>query len=129
MSTPTISSRLQRRFILMSGDDVLTAALRAALPEGWQMMQTNDLGELGGFQDILQYRFLLLDLDAGGAFDPLETIREVRMEMMLNLPILCFGGEAADRDEARLARADRFFERDEMVGRMRQFCEQYGWGE
>jgi hypothetical protein len=127
MATPTIASRLQRRFIFMSGDEALAAALRAALPENWQMMHTNDLGEFDGFQDILLYRFILLDLDAGAVLDPLETIREVRMKMMLNVPILCFGGDARMRDEARLARADRFFERDEMVERMRQFCDQYGW--
>jgi hypothetical protein len=127
MSTPTIASRLQRRFVLMSGDDALAAALRAALPENWQMVQTNDVNELGGFQEILQYRFILLDLDAGDFFDPLETIREVRMQLMLNVPIFCCGGDGAARDDARLARADRFFERAEMVGRMRQFCEQYEW--
>ena len=129
MSAPTIASRLQRRFIVMSGDDALAAALRAALPEGWRMVQTNDLNDLGGFQEVLQHRFILLDLDAGEALDPLETIRAVRMEMMLNVPIFCFGGSAEMRDEARLARADRFFERAEMVGRTRQFCDQYGWGE
>lgn len=122
MSAPTIASRLQRRFVVMSGDDALAAALRAALPENWQMVQTNDLGELGGFQDVLQYRFILLDLDAGEVFGPLETIREVRMQMMLNVPIFCFGGDAGRR-------ADRFSERAEMVGRMRQFCDQCGWGE
>ncbi|MEK6593282.1 MAG: hypothetical protein AABZ67_09370 [Pseudomonadota bacterium] len=127
MSTPTVASRLQRRFVVMSSDDALAAALRAALPEDWQMVQTNDVGELGGFQEILQYRFILLDLDAGEAFDPLETIREVRMQMMLNVAILCFGGDGAMRDEARLARADRFFERAEIVERMLQFCDQYGW--
>jgi hypothetical protein len=129
MSAPTIASRLQRRFILMSGDAALAAALRAALPQNWRMVQTNDLGELGGFQEVLQHRFILLDLDAGEAFDPLEAIRAVRMEMMLNVPIFCFGGSAQMRDEARLARADRFFERAGMVERMRQFCDQYGWGE
>jgi hypothetical protein len=129
MSTPTIASRLQRRFVLMSGDDALAAALRASLPANWQMVQTNDVGELGGFEEILQYRFILLDLDAGSFFDPLETIREVRMQLMLNVPIFCCGGDGAMRDDARLARADRFFERAEMVGRMRQFCDQYGWGE
>lgn len=129
MSAPTIASRLQRRFILMSGDDALAAALRAALPQNWHMVQTNDHEELGGFQEVLQHRFILLDLDAGEALDPLQTIRAVRMEMMLNVPIFCFGGSAQMRDEARLARADRFFERAEMVGRMLQFCDQYGWGE
>lgn len=129
MSAPTIASRLQRRFILMSGDDALVAVLRAALPQNWHMVQTNDLEELGGFQEVLQHRFILLDLDAGEALDPLQTIRAVRMEMMLNVPIFCFGGSAEVRDKARLARADRFFERAEMVERMRQFCDQYGWGE
>jgi hypothetical protein len=47
---------------------------------------------------------------------------------MLNIAILCVGGSKALRDAARLARADRFFERAEAVDRMQQFCAQYGWG-
>lgn len=127
MTVPTIASRLRRRCIVMSSDAALAAKLRSALPAGWEMTQTVDFGELGGFDEILQYRFLLLDLDERGAFDPVKTVRLVRMELMLNLAIFCFGGASELRDEARLARADRFFERDEIAARLGQFCDQFGW--
>ncbi|MBX9811969.1 MAG: hypothetical protein K2Y16_10210 [Burkholderiales bacterium] len=128
MTIPTVESRLKRRFIVMSGDDRLVAQLHDELPAGWEMRTSLSLDELGGFQDILQYRFILLDLDEGGAFDPLDVIRQVRMELMLNVAIICFGGAPDVRDEARLARADRFFERAEIVDKMKVFCGQYGWG-
>lgn len=127
MAEPTIASRLRRRCIVMSADDALVAALRAALPEGWSMVQTNALAEIGGFEEVLQHRFILLDLDARSAFDPLEALRELRVEMMLNVPVFCFGGSPEARDAARLARADRFFERGEIVERLGSFCEQFGW--
>lgn len=112
----------------MSDDDALVAELRAALPEGWSMVQANDLSEIGGFEEVLQHRFILLDLDATAAFDPLDVIRQARGEMMLNIAILCFGGTPEERDRARLARADRFFDRREIAGRLAAFCEQFGWG-
>jgi len=127
MSEPTVASRRRRRFILMTSDEALASALASALPEGWEIERTSDLDTLGGFAEILQYRFLLLDLDDYEAFDPLDIVRHVRMDLMLNLAILCFGGGADVRSEARVQRADRFFERGEMVERMKQFCEQYGW--
>lgn len=129
MAEPTIESRLQRRFILMTSDAELAADLRATLPPGWQLTEASSLSEVGEFQDVLLHRFILLDLDETAAFDPLEVISELRGELMLNVPVFCFGGDPARRDEARLARADRFFEREEMIGRMLQFCEQYRWGE
>lgn len=128
MATPTIASRLQRRFIVMSSDQKLIAHLHDELPSEWEMTTALSLDDLGGFQDILQYRFILLDLDAAGDFDPLDVIRQVRMELMLNIAIICFGGASGARDEARLARADRFFERAEIVEKMKLFCGQYGWG-
>ena len=127
MAIPSIESRLQRKFIVMTRDDALLASLRGALPEGWEMVETLDLEGLGGFQDILLHRFILLDLDEYDAFDPLDVIRMVRMELMLNVPIFCFGGVADVRDEARLSRADRFFEREEIVEKMQLFCKQYQW--
>ncbi|MBI2313324.1 MAG: hypothetical protein HYU77_12570 [Betaproteobacteria bacterium] len=128
MPTPTIESRKHRKFILVTADASLAAALRAAVPGGWQIVETHELEQLGGFQDILLHRFILLDLDSGGAYDPLEIVRRVRMELMLNVPVFCFGGDPSLRDQARLARADRFFERGEMVGKMKLYCGQYGWG-
>jgi hypothetical protein len=114
--------------MVMSSDTHLVSRLREQLPPGWDMTQTGDLDALGGFQVILQYRFLLLDLDDGSGFDALDIIRKARVAMMLNLPIFCFGGTSAVRDQARLARADRFFERDEIVAQLGSFCEQFGWG-
>ena len=128
MSAVTIAARLEKKLILMSRDEALKARLREALPDGWAMAETMDLASLGEFQDVLIYRFLLLDLDAlDEEFDPQDVIRTVRMDMMLNLPIFCFGGGADERDAARLNRADRFFERDEMAQRLPQFCAQYAW--
>jgi hypothetical protein len=54
-------------------------------------------------------------------------VTTLRTEMMLNIAIVALGGDAARRDAARLARADRFFERAEAVAVMRRFCEQYAW--
>ena len=127
MATPTIESRRRRRFVLLSSDEALAASLAAALPEGWEMTRAAELEALGGFEEILQHRFLLLDLD-DSALDPVATITTLRRDLMLNIAILCVGGSKALRDAARLARADRFFERAEAVERMRQFCAQYGWG-
>ena len=128
MSDITIAARLERKLILMSRDAPLKLRLREALPADWTLVETLNLADLGEFQDILLYRFLLLDLDAlDEDFDPQDVIRAVRMDMMLNLPIFCFGGSADERDAARLNRADRFFERDEMVERLAQFCAQYAW--
>lgn len=126
MAQPTVVSRLQRRFALISGDAALAAQLHAATPEGWEFMHTADLASLGDFAAVLQYRFLLLDLDAS-AFDPLEIIDTVRRELMLNVAVICIGGDPAMRDAARLARADRFFGRDAAVEVMLQFCSQYDW--
>jgi hypothetical protein len=127
MSEPTIASRLKRRCVVMTADDALAERLRAALPAGWEMRQTHDLATLGGFEEILQFRFMLLDLDEHAAFDPVDAISKVRQELMLNLPIFCFGGTPAQRDAARLARADRFFDREEMPERLPEFCDQFGW--
>ncbi len=127
MTGPTIESRRRRRFVLLSSDGVLAANLRAALPEGWEMTVATDVDVLGGFEEILQHRFLLLDLD-DSAFNPLATIAHLRRDLMLNIAIVCLGGSQELRDAARIARADRLFERAEAVERMRQFCTQYGWG-
>ena len=128
MTIPTVKAGLERKLIVMTTDPLLLEELRAALPSGWTLVECTDLEALGGYQDVLLHRFILLDLDETQAFDPLEVIKQVRMEMMLNVPIFCFGGDAPLRDEARLARADRFFERHEIVEKMRLYCEQFGWG-
>lgn len=126
MAQPTVASRLERRFLLVSSDAGLAGTLEAGLPEHWQITCTTDPASMGGFAEILQHRFMLLDLD-DPKIDALEVIDAVRRELMLNIAILCLGGDTAQRDAARLARADRFFERDAAVTVMRQFCNQYDW--
>ncbi|HSO05793.1 MAG TPA: hypothetical protein VLW45_01025 [Pelomicrobium sp.] len=127
MSAPTVQDRLAKKLIVMTTDDVLLAALRSNLPDGWSLTVCTDLAQIGEYADVLLQRFILLDLDESEAFDPLAVIEQVRMEMLLNIAIFCFGGDAESRDRARLARADRFFERGEIVERMRIYCDQYGW--
>ncbi len=128
MAEPTIEARLQHKMILMSNDAALEASVRQALPEGWQMHVTTDLDSLGSFDQLLLYRFIFLDLDClTDDFDPQDAIRKVRMEWMLNVAIFCFGGSSDERDAARLNRADRFFERNEVAERLLQFCHQFRW--
>lgn len=126
MAQPTVTSRLERRFLLVSSDATLARTLGTALPDRWQITRTTDPASMGGFAEVLQHRYMLLDLD-DPEIDALDVIDTVRRELMLNIVILCLGGDAAQRDAARLARADRFFERDAAVTVMRQFCEQYDW--
>lgn len=128
MAEPTIEQRLQRRFIVMTADPAMEATLRAQVPQGWEMVRVTDLEELGDWHDILLYRFLLLDLDEVDAFDPLDIIRMLRMQHMINIPVFCFGGNEDLKDEMRLSRADRFFERTEIVAMLPRFFEQYRWG-
>ncbi len=127
MSMPTIAKRLQRRFLLFTADPAIEARLRAVVPEGWDMQVVQSLEEVGDWAEILLFRFILLDLDDPRDFDPLAVIRALRTEYMLQTAVFCFGGDAALRDEMRLNRADRFFERDEIVGRLESFLQQYGW--
>ena len=127
MAAPTIRSRLERRFVLVTHDVAVVEHLRGTLPAGWEMTVATELSALGGFSDLLQYRFLLVDLDATD-FDPVEIIRALRGELMLNLAVFCFGGAPAVRDAARLGRADRFFTREETAEKLPAFCEQFGWG-
>lgn len=127
MAEPTVERRLQRKFVLMSVDQELIARLRETAGAEWEVVAITDLEELGDWNDILLYRFLLLDLDEADAFDPLDVISLLRREYMLNIAVFCFGGEQDLVDEMRMARADRFFARDEIVERLPQFLEQYGW--
>lgn len=127
MSEPTIERRLEKRVILMTQDAGLTERMQAQLPQGWQLHRVTDLDALGPWNEILLYRFLLLDLDEIEAFDPLDVIRMLRMEYQINLPVFCFGGDQDIQDEMRLARADRFFGRDEMIDKLPEFIRQYDW--
>jgi len=126
LSVPTLQSRLRRRLILLSSDAALAAQVAQALPPPWELSVRTELAALGGFAEVLQHRFMLIDLD-DRAFDPVAAVREVRSTLMLNIPVFCFGGAQEKRDAARLARADRFFEHDEIETMLPQFCEQFGW--
>lgn len=124
MAAPTIEKRLLKRVIAMTRDQTILARFAAALPEAWDLVPVTDLDQLGEWNDVLLFRFLLLDLEEVDAFDPLDVIRQVRMQFQINLPVFCFGGDDDIRDEMRLGRADRFFDRDEMVAMLPRFCAQ-----
>ena len=126
MAAPTVDSRIKRRCLVVSDDAAFVAGLQSSLPEGWTLIAATDLAQVGGFEDVLQMRFILLDLDAK-AFDPTAVVEQIRRGMMLNVAIFCFGGAVTARDRARQARADRFFERAEIAEKLALFCEQFGW--
>ena len=126
-SGPTVAARLVRRVILLCPDEGLSESIADALPPGWEVTRATRIADVGGFQDVLLHRFVLVDLDEGEAFDPVGTIEEIRGDLMLNIPVFCFGGDAATRDAARLARADRFFERAEIAAVVPRLCEQFAW--
>ncbi|MDA8390336.1 MAG: hypothetical protein M0Z76_06365 [Gammaproteobacteria bacterium] len=127
MAAPTIADRLNRRFLLMTNDADVVNRLRVHVPADWQMRVVTNLDDVGGWSDILLYRFLLLDLDEVESFDPIDVIRVLRMEYLLQIAVFCFGGDADVRDEMRMSRADRFYERDQLVTVLPQFLAQYGW--
>lgn len=127
MAAPTVAQRLLRRFLVMTTDTALQTALRSVVPAEWEMVVVCDLEEVGDWNEILLYRFLLLDLDEVVAFDPIDVIRAIRMEYLLQIAVLCFGGDQDIRDEMRMSRADRFYERDQIVTVLPQFLAQYGW--
>ncbi len=113
----------------MVGEEAMLKRIRAATPDGWEMIPVTDLEDLGDWHEVLLYRFLLLDLDEIEVFDPLDVIRILRMQYQINIPVFCFGGDEDIQDEMRLARADRFFSPDELLEILPRFFEQYAWGE
>ncbi len=127
MSEPTIERRMEKRIILMTQDAEITRSLETQLPSDWSLHPVTDLEALGAWNEVLLYRFLLLDLDEVEVFDPLDVIRTLRMEYQINLPVFCFGGDQDIQDEMRLARADRFFGRAEMIEKLPEFIRQYDW--
>lgn len=129
MAEPTIETRLQRRFVVFTLDSGFVAELAQVAPEPWVGQAVTDLDELGEWNDVLLYRFILMDLDEEAAFDPLEIMRTLRMEYQINVPVFCFGGDEELQNDMRLARADRFFSRREMLRMLPEFCERYAWGE
>lgn len=127
MAGPTIAARLERRFLVMTTDVALRETLSALVPPDWEMVAITSLDEAGDWNEILLYRFLLLDLDEVEAFDPIDVIRTLRMEYLLQIAVLCFGGDADIQDEMRLSRADRFYTREQIVTVLPQFLAQYAW--
>lgn len=127
MPEPTIARRLERRIILMTRDPEMIRQVEARVPPPWQLVTVTDLEELGPWNEVLLHRFMLLDLDEVEVFDPLDVIRILRREYQINLPVFCFGGDEDTQDEMRLARADRFFTREEMLARLPEFLRQYDW--
>jgi len=127
MAAPTVESRLRRRILLMTPRAGVADNVRAALPEGWDLVCATEPGAVGGLEELIQFRMVLLDLAAADGWWPVDVVTELRSELLLNVPILCFDGDDQARDEARLARADRFFDRDELMEKLPQFCAQLGW--
>ncbi len=127
MAGPTIAARLKRRFLVMTADVALRETLRALVPPDWEMVAITSLDEAGDWDEILLYRFLLLDLDEVEAFDPIDVIRTLRMEYLLQIAVLCFGGDADIQDEMRMSRADRFYTREQIAIVLPQFLAQYAW--
>ncbi len=127
MASPTIAARLERRFLVMTTDVALRETLSALVPPDWEMVAITSLDEAGDWNEILLYRFLLLDLDEVEAFDPIDVIRTLRMEYLLQIAVLCFGGDADIQDEMRMSRADRFYTREQIVTVLPQFLAQYAW--
>lgn len=128
MAEPTVAERMKRKYIVISRDQGMRDRLAAQTPDGWEIVSVTDLDDIGDWHEILLHRFILLDLDEVDAFDPLDVIRVLRMQYQINTPVFCFGGDEDIRDEMRYARADRFFDRDEMVEMLPRFLEQYAWG-
>ncbi|MDH5256449.1 MAG: hypothetical protein OEX07_00525 [Gammaproteobacteria bacterium] len=127
MSSPTIELRLQKRFILMTTNTDFQEKVRELVPDDWSLSVVTDLDDLGEWNEVLLYRFLLMDLDEFDAFDPLDVIRQIRMQYQINIPVFCFGGDSDIQDEMRLSRADRFFSQPQMLESLPQYFAQYNW--
>ena len=128
MAKPTIETRLQRKFILMTADNSMAESVLSAMDDDWGECQViTDLDDIGDWHEILLYRFIVMDLNEVEAFDPLDVIRQIRSEYQINNPVFCFGGDDDIIDEMRYSRADRFFTREEMIEMIPTFCHQYRW--
>lgn len=124
---PSINDRMRKRFILMNSDAALRQAVESSIPEKWEMTEATDLDAFDEWQEILLHRFMLLNLEDPQISDPVELIDMIRREHQLNIPIFCLGGSRELRDQARSARADRFFDREEGLQRLPEFFQQFAW--
>lgn len=128
MAEPSITRRLQKRFILITADPALVEDARARTPEEWEVVPADALEQVGAWNDILLHRFLILDADETSRYDPVALVRELRREMMVNIPVLVVGGDDERQNALRQERADRFFARDELADVIASFTAQYDWG-
>lgn len=110
----------------MTSDASWHAMATQAVPAQWSCTVATDLADVGEWNDILLYRFLVLDAE-DPSLDPVEIVRALRTEFMLQIAVFVFGGSPELRDELRLARADRFYERDQVSEVLPQFFHQYRW--
>ncbi|MCE5387933.1 MAG: hypothetical protein K0041_05060, partial [Acidithiobacillus sp.] len=113
--------------IWMGGDAEILAGARTLLPKEWSLTEAASLEEFSDWQEILLHRFLVLNLEEGAVEEPVEVVLQVRQEYQLNIPIFCYGGNQEIRMEARSARADRFFEREEILEKLPDFLRQFSW--
>ncbi|MFA9459890.1 hypothetical protein [Thiohalorhabdus methylotrophus] len=126
MSEPTINRRLQPGFIIVTTDEGAARDLKEVAGEDWQVEVVPSIEEAGEWNEILLYRFILLDL-AQSAADPVEQLQRIRREYMINTPVLGFGGTKEVWDRVRPEGVDRLFEREEIVGKLPEFMAALGW--
>ncbi|MEY2343055.1 hypothetical protein AB4090_13225 [Acidithiobacillus sp. IBUN Pt1247-S3] len=122
---PSIEDRLRKRLIWMTSDENMLSAARESLPTEWSLTPALGVDDFDDWQEILLHRFLVLDLD-DPAIDH-AVIDEIRREHQLNIPIFCYGGSEEERLAARSARADRFFNKEEILARLPDFLRQFSW--
>ncbi len=111
----------------MTRNQEMIASCQKQLSHDWLIEVVTDLDDLGEWNEVLLFRFLLLDLEELDAFDPLDVIRQLRMQYQINIPVFCFGGDDDIQNEMRLSRADRFFSQSELIEMLPEFCRQYDW--
>lgn len=127
MSEPTISRRLQPGFIIVTTDEALVRELQEVAGDDWEVLPVAAIEDAGEWNEILLYRFILLDLD-NCAGDPAEQVRSLRQESMVNTPVFGVGGTKEDQNRVRPQGADRFFDRDEISDKLPEFLAALGWG-
>ena len=124
---PTINRRLQPGFIIVTTDEALVRELQEVAGDDWEVLPVAAIEDAGEWNEILLYRFILLDLDSC-AGDPAEQVRSLRQESMVNTPVFGIGGTKEDENRVRPQGADRFFARDEIADKLPEFLAALGWG-
>ncbi|MEF8792796.1 hypothetical protein [Thiohalorhabdus sp.] len=124
---PTINRRLQPGFIIVTTDESLVRELQGVAGDDWEVLAVAAIEDAGEWNEILLYRFILLDLDSC-AGDPAEQVRSLRQESMVNTPVIGVGGTKEEANRVRPQGADRFFARDEIADTLPDFLAALGWG-